>query len=79
MNKEDNLFYFFHPFSTFILNKCLENIYISLKEDPRKAILVYQSNHIDNTNYITANKMFKLKETFTSCGTQFYIYEHSLS
>ena len=76
VNKEDNFFYFFHPFSTFILDKCLENIYISLKEEPRKAVLVYQSNHTDNTKYITAKNMFKLKEVFTSFGTRFYIYEH---
>lgn len=77
VKKEDTFFYFFHPFNTFILDKCLDNIYISLKEDPRKAILVYQSNHADNTNYITAKKKFKLKEVFTSLGTRFYIYEHS--
>ena len=76
VKKEDNCFYFFNPFNDFILDKCLNNIHLSLKENPRKALLVYQINNKDNTNYITAKKVFKLKETFTSCGTQFYIYEH---
>lgn len=77
VKKEDNFFYFFHPFNEFILNKCLDNIHISLKEEPRKAVLVYQSNYTDNTDYIIAKNIFKLKEVFTSCGTRFYIYEYS--
>ena len=79
VQKEDNFFYFFNPFNEFILKKCINNIHLSLKENPRKALLIYQINNKDNTNYITANKMFKLKETFTSCGTRFYIYKHSPS
>ena len=77
VQKEDNFFYFFNPFNEFILNKCLDNIHLSLEENPRKALLVYQINNKDNTDHITAKKFFHLKEVFTSFGTHFYIYEHS--
>ena len=77
VQKEDNCFYFFNPFNEFILNKCISNIHLSLKENPRKALLIYQINNKDNTGFITAKNVFKLKEVFNSCGTRFYIYEHT--
>ena len=74
---EDNFFYFFHPFSQEILSQCLENIYFSLKENPRKVFLVYQSNYKDCTDSITAASFFKPLETIVSFGTRFYVYEYN--
>ena len=77
VQKEDNFFYFFHPFNDSILSRCLQNIYRSLKEHPRKALLVYQINSRENTNHITKDGVFKLLKTFVSFGVRFYVYEYS--
>ena len=77
VHKEDNFFYFFHPFNDDMLSQCLDNIYLSLKEHPRKALLVYQINSRENTSHITKGEVFKLLKTFVSYSVRFYIYEHS--
>ncbi|MDE0118685.1 MAG: class I SAM-dependent methyltransferase [Bdellovibrionales bacterium] len=77
VQKEDNFFYFFHPFNDDMLCSCLDNIYLSLKEYPRKVLLVYQINSRENTSHITKNGVFKLGKTFFSYGARFYVYEHS--
>jgi len=75
VKSEDNFFYFFHPFDATILEKCLENIYASLKTTPRRALLIYQSNTKDYTNFISKEGSFKLQEVFKSFGVQFYVYK----
>ena len=75
VQKEDNFFYFFHPFNEKILDKCLKNIYKSLKENPRFCILVYHSNTLDQTSIITQKQMFQLQKTFQFSGSFFYIYQ----
>ncbi len=77
VKKEDNFFYFFHPFSEHILTQCLKNIYLSLQNNPRQVFLVYQINYKDSTDPITTGGFFKLLKTFISFGTRFYIYEYS--
>ena len=77
VKKEDNFFYFFHPFNEHILKQCLNNIYKSLKKDPRKAFLIYQSNYMDSTQCITTGGFFQPLKPFTSFGTRFYIYEYN--
>ena len=76
VKKEDNFFYFFHPFSEHILTQCLKNIYLSLQNNPRPVFLIYQINHKDSTDHITTGGFFKLSRIFTSFGTRFYIYEY---
>ena len=73
---EDNFFYFFHPFDETILSSCLKSIYQSLRKNPRKVFLVYQSNYKNWTDYIVAGGFFQKPKTFVSFGTRFYIYEH---
>ena len=73
---EDNIFYFFNPFSEEILQACLNNIFDSLKTKPRKALIIYHSNYTDYTSYVTSKGMFELLKTFGSLGSYFYVYEH---
>ena len=77
VKEEDNFFYFFHPFNEHILKQCLDNIHLSLEAHPRKAFLIYQSNHKDNTGFFHKDKFFKFSKTFVSFGTRFYIYEYT--
>ena len=76
VQKEDNFFYFFHPFNDLMLKKCLKNIYLSLKKNPRKAFLVYQSGYKDKTKVITEEGGFTMLKTFKSFGVHFYAYEY---
>lgn len=77
VRKEDNFFYFFHPFNEHILKQCLSNIHTSLKKDPRKALLIYQSNYMDNTQCIAEGGFFQPLKIFTSFGTRFYVYKYN--
>ena len=77
VKKEDNFFYFFHPFNELILTKCLKNIYLSLQNNPRQVFLIYQINQQENIDDITASGFFKLLKVFVSWGTRFYIYEYN--
>ncbi len=77
VKQEDNFFYFFHPFQDSILIQCLQNIYISLRESPREALLVYQINSRENTEHITKDGVFKLIKNFVSFGVRFYVYKYS--
>ena len=79
VQKEDNIFYFFHPFDEYILSRCLDRIHLSLKTFPRKAWLIYHSHTTDYTNFITARGRFKPLQTFDCWGSRFYIYEHASS
>ncbi len=76
VKKEDNCFYFFHPFKDHILKRCLKNIYSSLKEQPRQALLIYQINNRENTACITQGGFFKLLKTSVFFGGRFYVYSH---
>ena len=78
VKKEDNFFYFFHPFNEDILDQCVKNICLSLQKDPRRGLLVYQkSNYKDSIDCITKSGFFRLFKSFVSFGTHFYVYEHS--
>ena len=76
VKKEDNCFYFFHPFKDNILKKCLKNIYESLKTKPRQALLIYQINNRENTKCITEGGFFKLAKNCVFFGGRFYVYKH---
>lgn len=76
VKKEDNCFYFFHPFRDNILKRCLKNIYSSLKEHPRETLLIYQINNRENTKCITEEGFFKLLKAPVLFGGKFYIYKH---
>ena len=76
---EDNIFYFFNPFNEKILQICLNNIFSSLKANPRPALLIYHSNYTDYTSYITKGELFQPLKTFSAKGSDFYVYQHSSS
>ena len=71
---EDNVFYFFHPFSEHILKQCMDKIHTSLKEYPRPAYLIYQSNSNIYNECITGPGVFKAQKPFVYLGSHFYIY-----
>ena len=77
VKKEDNCFYFFHPFKDSILEGCLQNIHASLRENPRSALLIYQINSRENMECITKGGFFKMMKTFVSFGVRFYVYKYS--
>ena len=58
VQKEDNFFYFFYPFNDDMLSQCLHNIYLSLKEYPRRVLLIYQINSRENTNHHYKSGLF---------------------
>ena len=73
---EDNIFYFFNPFSERILKVCLNNIFSSLKAKPRETLLIYHSNYTDFTSHVTQEKLFQPLKTFSALGSYFYVYKH---
>ena len=77
VQKEDNVFYFFHPFDEYILSQCLDQIHLSLKTFPRKGWLIYHSHSTDYTKCITKGGIFKSLQPFIHWGSRFYIYEHT--
>ncbi len=77
VQKEDNVFYFFHPFDEYILSQCLDQIHLSLKTFPRKGWLIYHSHSKDYTKCITKGGIFKSLQPFIHWGSRFYIYEHT--
>jgi len=75
---EDSTFYFFNPFNEHILKQCLEKIQHSLNENPRPAVLIYQSYLKDRTKCIIENSSFTPSSPFVYLTCRFYVY-HSNS
>lgn len=73
INQEDNIFYFFNPFSIQIFMKILNNILLSVETNYRsiKIILYYGSE--DYVHYLENHASFKWKEEITIPG----FYQHN--
>ncbi|WP_077210945.1 methyltransferase [Bacillus dakarensis] len=84
INEEDNIFYFFNPFSIQIFMKILNNILLSVEGNQRniKIILYYGSE--DYVHYLESHPSFKWKEEIIIPGfyqnnpfERFLVYELS--
>ena len=73
INREDNIFYFFNPFSIQIFMKIINNILLSFEENEReiKLILYYSSN--DYVHFLEHHPSFQWKKEIMIPG----IYQHN--
>jgi len=75
---DENFFYFFYPFDDEIMLEVLKKIEASLKENYRKAYIIYylpiHQNVIENHN--NYSQVFSLKKKFTLSGYPCFIYEN---
>ena len=81
VEEEDNIFYFFNPFSLVIYKKVLTNILISLKEFSRKVkiILFYPFNdfirYMENINELSITSIIEVYDS-SDLDEKFIIYEN---
>lgn len=81
INKEDNKFYFFNPFSVQIFMKVLDNILESVYEYKRdiELILFYPSDDyiffLENYTFFILSKEIRLKNFETDPRERFLIYK----
>ncbi|WP_033543570.1 class I SAM-dependent methyltransferase [Planococcus sp. CAU13] len=77
---EDNVFYFFNPFSVQVFMKVVDNILKSAEAYPRKMDIILYYPSKDYINFLERNTAFELKETIDLPGVhkdpaeQFLIY-----
>lgn len=63
IKKEDNIFYFFNPFTLKIFKKVIQQIERSLKEHPREADVILYYPGYDYIFYLEKYSMFSLLQT----------------
>ena len=78
---EENIFYFFNPFSERIFEKILYNIKVSLSEAPRniKIILYYtqeEYRELLKENHYVMDKLIRLPEYQYDCYEKVYVYRN---
>lgn len=74
IRNDENVFYFYRPFDNFIMEKIIEQILKSLKNNPRKVWLII-NNFIQYNDMIEQKNIFHRSIKFTYGGTEFAVYE----
>lgn len=72
INADENVFFFNNPFEDVILNGVLSNIFVSLEENPRKILIIYEEPVHDQVLY--ENDKLMLLEEKIFFGHLFKVY-----
>jgi 16S rRNA G966 N2-methylase RsmD len=67
---DENVFFFFNPFDSYIMEKILEKIMISLKNTPREAWIIINNSQYDD---LIEREKFEIIEEFKYGGTEFTV------
>jgi len=69
----ENVFYLFKPFDSYIMRKVLENIKSSLLRNPRKVWLIF--NNFQYHELFDGEQLFQRTLVYAYGGTEFIVYE----